>query len=102
MGWNLAARHLSIDLNMPLYKFSAKRKPTHHVSVENFADLNERLALIATLVGRVDVLDDLAKVVRHPLKLSVQSLGQRVDPLAFGVRRGSSRERFLEGSQDLF
>ena len=95
-------RQSSLDLNMSQYKFPAKRKPTHHVSVENFADLNEGLALIATLVSRVDVLDDLAKVVRHPLKLSVQSLGQRVDPLSLGIRRWSSRERFLEGSQDLF
>lgn len=71
------------------------------MSVENLADLNQGLAVIPTLVGRVDVLDDLAEVVRHPLELSVQGLGQRVDPLALGVWRWSSRQRLLQRSEDL-
>jgi hypothetical protein len=41
----------------------------HHVRVQHFADLDEGLAVVAALVGRVDVLDHLAEVVRHALKL---------------------------------
>ena len=77
-------------------------KSSYHVCVEHSTDLDKWLALILTLVGRVDVFDHLTKVIGHALKLSVQSLRQRVDPLALCIWGLRSYKGLLEGAQNFF
>ena len=77
-------------------------KRCYHVGVEDSTDLDQRLAFILTLVGRVDVFNYFTKVVRHALKLSVKGLGQGVNALALCIWGLRSYKGLFERAQNFF
>lgn len=64
-----------------------------HVCVENLGYLENRLVFDDSGVSRVEVLDDLLDVLRHPLQLRVDVLGKVIRVFPFEVRVLLQRER---------
>ncbi len=71
------------------------------MSVQDAADLYNGITLVLATVGRVQVLDDFAEVLSHPLKLGIQSLGEAVNSFTFSIRWRDIGQRGFQRFQKL-
>jgi len=89
----------SSDISQPsLHSSSVGVDPlkTVHVSIQNLANLHHGIVGVDISVVRVEMFNDLSKILRHPLELSVKILCELICSLSLTVHRSSSCHVSLE------